>query len=280
MPLIKVQPPASADASVKIHRHVDTTELRNVEVNKISRSPFQPRLSVKRDDSFDSLVESVAEYGVLQPVVVRRLADGTMELIAGERRLEAAKACGHSKIPAQVLTSAEDVKAQGIALTENCARANLSAWEQAQTLFALKALCESENAKSDIRSLARKTGISKSLVGQLLEVAERLDSRVLASVTRNGSPPQLDTLSKATLMQIAKLESVQARANALARALNGREETVVSAPFVLRGNPAKSLTLRVNSPVANLTAEQATSLLEALHPLISALESVKGSPAK
>jgi hypothetical protein len=120
------------------------------------------------------------------------------------------------------------------------------------------------------------TGIGKSLVQQLLEIAERLDARVFAGVTKDGSPPPLETLSKATLMQVAKRESVQARADALARALNDKEEVVISAPFVLNGDPNTTLTLRVKRPVAKFTAEQATSLLELLNPLISALQSAKG----
>lgn len=279
-PLLKAQPVAPAGSILDIQRRVPAAALRYLPVDQLSRSQFQPRITVKKDDAFDALVESVSAHGVVQPVVVRELTNGKLELIAGERRLEAAKACGHATIPARILTNVEDVTAQGIALAENCARANLSAWEQAQTLSALKALCASHNKETDTRSLARMVGLSKSLVADLLVVAERLDSRVLAGAARNGSPPELDKLSKAALMQVAKLESVQARADALARALNDKEETVVSAPFVLRGNPAKTLTLRVNSPIAKLTAEQATSLLEALHPLISALESAKSKQAK
>ncbi|WP_396216530.1 ParB/RepB/Spo0J family partition protein [Gemmatimonas sp.] len=136
-PLIKAPPAAPTTSIVDVYRRAEAGELRDVPVNELSRSPFQPRISVKQDDAFDALKESVSELGVLQPLIVRKLADGKFELIAGERRLEAAKACGHDKIPARVLTNVRDVTAQAIALTENCARANLSAWEQAQTLAAL-----------------------------------------------------------------------------------------------------------------------------------------------
>jgi ParB family chromosome partitioning protein len=177
-----------AESILDVQRRAHAGELRHVPVDQLGRSPFQPRVSVKRDDAFDSLVKSVAKVGVVQPVIVRELVDGIFELIAGERRLEAAKACGLATIPARVLTITKDVTAQAIALAENCARADLSTWEQAQTLGALKSLCASEKLDTNVRSLARMVGISKSLAADLIMVAERLDARVRAAVEQSGAP--------------------------------------------------------------------------------------------
>lgn len=273
--LIKDTPASPIGSILDVQRRANEEELRQIPVIQLGRSPFQPRRTVERDESFEVLVDSVKSHGVLHPVVVRELADGSLELLAGERRLEAAKACGHPTIPARVLSNVSDVAAQGIALTENCTRANLSTWEQAQTLGALKALCASEGLDTDVRSLARLVGVSKSLAADLIMVAERLDERVLAAVEQNSAPLELERLTKATLVQAARRDDPQARVHALTRALTGKEATVVGAPYVLRGKVTSSLTLRISRPVASLTPEEATSLLEELRPVVTALESAK-----
>lgn len=273
--LLKPQPTTPDISILDVQQRASAGELRRVPVGQLGRSQFQPRRTVERDESFEVLVDSVKEYGVFHPIVVRELGDGRLELLAGERRLEAAKACGHSTIPARILTNVSDVAAQGIALTENCTRANLSPWEQAKTLRALKELCAKERLDTDVRSLARLVGISKSLAADLITVAERLDARVLTAVEQSGAPLVLERLTKATLVQAARRDDPQARVHALTRALSDKETTVVSAPFVLRGKVTSSLTLRIARPVAALTPEEATSLLEELRPVVAALESAK-----
>lgn len=273
--LIKTSPAGPPVSILEVQRRAREGELRHVPVGQLARSPFQPRRVVEHDDAFGALVESVQSYGILHPVVVRTLTDGRFELLAGERRLEAAKACGHETIPARVVTAVDDWTAQGIALTENCSRANLSTWEQAQTLGALKALCAVKGRDVDVRALSRLVGLSKSLVAELVLVAERLDARVLAAVKEHGVKLDLERLTKSTLMQAAKREDPQARVRALTRALTDKEEVVLSSPYVLRGSITKSLSLRIARPVASLSRDEATSLLEELRPLIAALESAR-----
>ena len=273
-PLLKAQPVAPAGSILDIQRRVPAAELRNLPLDQLSRSPYQPRQTVTRDEAFAVLVDSVKSLGVLQPVVVRKLAGGGYELLAGERRLEASKECGHLTIPARVLANMSDSVAQAIALTENCARADLSSWEQAKTLVELKKLCAKEKLDVDARSLARLVGISKSLAADLISVAERLDASVLTAVEQSGTPLELERLTKAALVRAARSDNPQARVHALIRALKNKGETVVSAPYVLRGNITASLSLRIAGPVASLSPEVATGLLEKLRPVMAALETV------
>lgn len=273
--LIKAPAETGSGSLVTIQQLAARGELRHVRVDELTRSMFQPRHAIVQDEAFETLVASIGEHGVLQPVVVRELPTGQLELLAGERRLEASKACGKTTIPARVLTGIEDCKAQSIALTENLARADLSAWEQARTIATLKALRVRQMLDGDVRALGRAAGLGKSLVADLLVIAERIDERVLDAVRENGAPLALEHLSKAKLLKVANLDDPKARAFALTGLLSEKPEAVVSAPFVVRGSVDRSFSMRIARPVASLSADDASVLLGTLRPLIEALEAAQ-----
>ncbi len=75
-----------------------------IPIERVRRNPHQPRADFD-DDALAELTASIATHGVLQPIVVRETADGGYELIAGERRLRAARAAGMSDIPAVIRDS-------------------------------------------------------------------------------------------------------------------------------------------------------------------------------
>lgn len=103
-------------------------------VSKIQPNPYQPRTDFGAED-LDDLKASIQEHGVLQPIVVRPTPLG-YEVIAGERRLRAAKALGHERIPAHV-RQADDEDMQILALVENLQRVDLNAMEKARALQAM-----------------------------------------------------------------------------------------------------------------------------------------------
>ena len=107
----------------------ETTSTFEIPVDRIARNPHQPR-SRFDDVGMAELTASVAAHGVLQPIVVRTSADGGYELIAGERRLLAARAAGLATIPAVVREAAADETLQ-LALVENLQRADLNPMEEA-----------------------------------------------------------------------------------------------------------------------------------------------------
>ena len=98
-------------------------------VDAIARNPHQPRDQFD-DEGIVGLAASIATHGVLQPIVVRVAANGGYELIAGERRLRAARAAGLATLPA-VVRDASGGEPLELALVENIQRADLNSIEEA-----------------------------------------------------------------------------------------------------------------------------------------------------
>jgi ParB family chromosome partitioning protein len=113
----------------------ETEELRELPVELISPNPRQPRRTFD-DESLLTLAESIRLRGVLQPVLVRPLAGGRYELIAGERRWRAAKLAERGAIPA-VIRRHDDAASFEVALIENMAREDLNPVEEARACAAL-----------------------------------------------------------------------------------------------------------------------------------------------
>lgn len=103
--------------------------LKEIRVNEIKPNPKQPRLRIDQD-KLQELVDSIREYGVVQPVVVRTQPGGGYELIAGERRWRASQKLGLEYIPA-VIREYGELQSAAIALIENLQRENLNPLEEA-----------------------------------------------------------------------------------------------------------------------------------------------------
>jgi ParB family transcriptional regulator, chromosome partitioning protein len=108
----------------------DEDGLRDIPVDLIDPNPRQPRRSFD-EGKLTELANSIRARGVLQPIVVRPLAGGRYELVAGERRLRAARIAELDLIPA-MLRQADDWERLDLALAENMARQNLNAVEEAR----------------------------------------------------------------------------------------------------------------------------------------------------
>jgi ParB family transcriptional regulator, chromosome partitioning protein len=112
----------------------DTPILTEIAVAEISPNPNQPRIHFD-EESLGELADSIAQLGLLQPVLVRRVPDG-YQLIAGERRWRAARRAGLTTVPAVVRVS-DDVNAVEEALVENLHREDLTALEEAAAYLQL-----------------------------------------------------------------------------------------------------------------------------------------------
>jgi ParB family chromosome partitioning protein len=110
-------------------------ELRDLPVELIEPNPNQPRRTFD-EEALLGLAESIKIRGVIQPVLVRQLSNGTYELIAGERRLRAARLAEHDSIPA-IIRSDDDAASLEMALVENMAREDLNPVEEARACAAL-----------------------------------------------------------------------------------------------------------------------------------------------
>jgi ParB family chromosome partitioning protein len=137
--------------------------LQEVPVGSISPNPHQPRAYFD-EETLASLTASVAELGVLQPILVRELGDDRYELIAGERRWRAAKRAGLSTIPV-VVRSVDEVLSLEQALVENLHREDLNPLEEAA---AYQQLIEEFSLTQE--AVAQKVGKSRSAVANTLRL--------------------------------------------------------------------------------------------------------------
>lgn len=168
-----------ADASLA---QVPGIQLIHVDPNKIVPNPRQPR-TVFDDDDLAELVHSVREFGVLQPVVVRRNSSGEYELIMGERRTRAAREAGLTEIPAIVRETADENLLRD-ALLENLHRSELNPLEEAS---AYQQLLEDFGITQE--ELASRIGRSRPQISntiRLLRLPVPVQQRVAAGVLSAG----------------------------------------------------------------------------------------------
>jgi ParB family chromosome partitioning protein len=121
---------AAADA------HIGENRLRELPLEQIRANPDQPRKRFE-DTSLASLADSIRERGVLQPIIVRPLAHGGSELVAGERRWRAAQLAGEPTIPALIDDTLDAGGSLELALIENVVREDLTVIEEARTIAVL-----------------------------------------------------------------------------------------------------------------------------------------------
>src|SRR6266540_6161295 len=119
--------------------------------------------------SIQGLAASIADAGVVQPLIVRPLADGRYELIAGERRWRAAREAGVQTVPAIVRDEAETQRLQ-TALIENMAREDLNPVDEARACAALV-----EDLGLSKEALARRLGRSRSAISNLIRLLDLPD---------------------------------------------------------------------------------------------------------
>lgn len=148
---------------------LDNSELSDngttvVRISDVEPNTEQPRKNFDAEE-LASLADSIAEYGLIQPITVRRIGD-RYKIIAGERRWRAARMAGLSEIPVSVI-SADDKKASEIALVENIQRKDLDPIEEAE---AFSALIEEYGLTQD--EVGRRIGRSRSAVTNALRLLE------------------------------------------------------------------------------------------------------------
>lgn len=131
-------------------------------VSDISANPYQPRCTFD-EDKLKELAESIREHGVLQPVIVRPRSGG-YDLVAGERRVRAAKMAGLATIPA-VVRDLSDAEMMEIALIENVQRQDLNPMEEAR---AYRAAMERLGLTQE--TLAERLGKSRPAVANMLRL--------------------------------------------------------------------------------------------------------------
>ena len=176
---------------------VDVANLNRVSINSISPNPRQPR-TVFDEEKMAELITSIKEVGVLQPPVVRVVADGRYELIMGERRWRVARAAGLTEIPVIIRQTPDDQLLRE-ALLENIHRSELNALEEAA---AYEQLLNDFNYTHD--ELAQKIGRSRPHITntlRLLQLPPSVQRRVAAGVISAGHARALLALGESTAME-------------------------------------------------------------------------------
>jgi ParB family transcriptional regulator, chromosome partitioning protein len=146
----------------------EAPELRELPVELIRPNPDQPRSRID-EAAIRDLAASVAAAGIVQPLLVRPVADGTYELIAGERRWRAAQAAGLEQVPA-VVRDQEDAERLQTALVENMAREDLNPVDEARACATLV-----EDLGLSKEELARRVGRSRAAVSNLIRLLDLTD---------------------------------------------------------------------------------------------------------
>lgn len=177
----------------------DETQVREIPVDQLQPNRAQPRKNFD-EASLEELAESIRYYGVLQPLLVRALPDGKYELVAGERRLRAAKIAGLHTVPVLVRKYTLEEMTE-IALIENVQRENLNAVEEAR---AYQLLMEKFGLTQE--QLSERIGRSRSHIAnflRLMRLPERVQESLVEEALTMGQAKPLLALEKEEVMQEA-----------------------------------------------------------------------------
>jgi ParB family chromosome partitioning protein len=177
-------------------------EIRIASVEEVFPNPDQPRKHFS-EESLQELADSVREKGVIQPLLVERVSDGSYQIIAGERRYRASKLAGLKTVPVIVREFSQEEKME-IALIENIQREDLSPVEEAR---AYRGLMESSGYSQE--ALAERLGKKRSTIANAVrllrlpeDILDALDQGVVSAgharaLLQSGSDDKIRALFQA-----------------------------------------------------------------------------------
>lgn len=149
--------------STEAVRTSGSSSIGEIEIGKIFANPNQPRRDFN-EEALRELAESIKELGVIQPITLRKMDDGTYQIIAGERRFRASQLAGKDTIPAYIL-KADDENTMEMALTENIQREDLNPLEIA---LAYQQLIEQHNLSQE--QLSKRVGKGRATIANFLRL--------------------------------------------------------------------------------------------------------------
>lgn len=162
----------------------NTEQVVNIHIDKIKPNRYQPRTSFN-EEKLQELADSIKEKGLIEPIlVVRSVAPGEYELIAGERRLRASKIAGLTEIKAIIKDGASDKDKLDLALVENIQRENLNPIEEARAYKKY-----SEEYKYTQEQIAKVVNKNRSVVAntmRLLNLSENIQNLIIEGKLSSG----------------------------------------------------------------------------------------------
>lgn len=201
---------------------LDQAYIPNLDINKLEPNPFQPRF-MKEDDALLRLAESIKENGIIEPLLVTKTKNGMFQLIAGERRMRAAKLAKRPTVPV-IVKEASPQQMLELAVIENVHRKDLNALEEGMAYMQLR-----ERFKLTDKIIAEKVGFSRSAVTnkmRLLSLPDKLKEYLLEEKFDEGHARAILGLSDRSTMEVAADEVIKKHLNVreteeLVRRLNG-----------------------------------------------------------
>jgi ParB family transcriptional regulator, chromosome partitioning protein len=200
-----------------------TAEINRLPLTALQAGKYQPRQKMEAG-ALQELAESIREQGVMQPLLVRLVASGKYEIIAGERRFRAATIAGLKEVPVLV-SGADDQAAAAMALVENMQREDLNPLEESQGLARLI-----EEFGFTHEQAAKAVGKSRSAITNLLrltQLAKPVQAMLLAGDIDMGHARALLPLPGASQVALAQRISAQG--------LSVREAERMTAALVIAG---------------------------------------------
>ena len=206
-----------------------------VDTDLIRANDYQPRKNFI-DDDLDSLAASIKEYGILQPLIVNLKKEGFYELIAGERRLRAAKKARLPKVPI-IIKEADNLKKFQLALIENIQRADLNPIELAKSFQ--KLISEFGMIHSDV---AKKMGKSRPVITnilRLLNLPKEIQNAIAVKKINFAQARALSPLSKSEQMNLfqkmlsGRLTSRAAEDEAKKISVKSHKRTIKKDPIII-----------------------------------------------
>lgn len=198
-----------------------------LKINDIEPNRAQPRKSFD-EEALEELANSISTHGVIQPLLVRPLADGGYQLIAGERRWRASRMAGLTEVPV-VIREMSDSEAMELALVENLQREDLNPIEEAQGLALLM-----ETYGLTQEQAAKRVGKSRPAVANSMRLLS-LPQDVLAMVERG----ELSAGHARTILALENAEQIIALANEIIKKSLSVRETECAVKALLKGDTKK-----------------------------------------
>ncbi len=140
----------------------------NLDIDLIDPNPYQPRMNMNEEELLE-LADSIREHGVIEPLIVTKASGGRFNLIAGERRLRAAKLAKLKTVPA-VLKEVSEQQVLELAVIENIQRADLNPLEEAMAFEQLV-----QKFKLTHKDIAEKLGLSRSAIANKIRLLQLPD---------------------------------------------------------------------------------------------------------
>lgn len=234
---------------------------RMIPIDIIDPNPDQPRQAM---GDLSELVSSISEKGIIEPLIVRQRG-GRFQIVAGERRYQAAVQVGLHEVPV-VIREADDAEVLELALVENLQRKDLTAFEEAEALLTLMQRCNYTHDQLAKKLGKSRTGVTESLalnsmpddVKNLCRLADIHSKSLLIQIVRQSEPAKMVALIERVARDGAVTRENIRHATAKPKA--GRPRNF---RFVYRA-PSKAFSFQLNFRKSQVERDEVISTLEGI----------------